>query len=145
MVTLGKRPYTYSWNTNQISPGIIVKNGLYTFTVTDANGCSNRKDIKVTPALLKENLIFFINSTIINPAFSSQTKDTLTTKIDKFGCHLLYMKACRQGLVLSFHCSCIDTYGIGCCLSNVLAQPWPLCSAEAAPSSWFSTVFRSAV
>ena len=43
------------------------------------------KDIKVTPTLLKENLIFFINSTIINPAFSSQTKDTLTTKIDKFG------------------------------------------------------------
>jgi len=43
------------------------------------------KDIKVTPTLLKENLIFFINSTIENPAFSSQTKDTLTTKIDKFG------------------------------------------------------------
>jgi DNA topoisomerase-2 len=43
------------------------------------------KDIKVTPTLLKENLIFFINSTIINPAFSSQTKDTLTTKVDKFG------------------------------------------------------------
>ena len=43
------------------------------------------KDIKVTPALLKENLIFFINSVIINPAFSSQTKDTLTSKIDKFG------------------------------------------------------------
>lgn len=43
------------------------------------------KDIKVTPALLKENLVFFINSTIINPAFSSQTKDTLTSKIDKFG------------------------------------------------------------
>ena len=43
------------------------------------------KDIKVTPTLLKENLIFFINSIIINPAFSSQTKDTLTSKIDKFG------------------------------------------------------------
>ncbi len=43
------------------------------------------KDIKVTPVLLKENLIFFINSVIINPAFSSQTKDTLTSKIDKFG------------------------------------------------------------
>jgi DNA topoisomerase-2 len=43
------------------------------------------KDIKVTPALLKENLIFFINSVIINPAFSSQTKDTLTSKVDKFG------------------------------------------------------------
>ncbi len=43
------------------------------------------KDIKVTPALLKENLVFFINSIIINPAFSSQTKDTLTSKVDKFG------------------------------------------------------------
>ena len=43
------------------------------------------KDIKITPTILRENLIFFINSTIENPAFSSQTKDTLTTKIDKFG------------------------------------------------------------
>ena len=43
------------------------------------------KDIKITPTLLKDNLIFFINSIIINPAFSSQTKNTLTTKIDKFG------------------------------------------------------------
>ena len=43
------------------------------------------KDIKITPTLLKENLVFFINSTIINPSFSSQTKDTLTTKVDKFG------------------------------------------------------------
>ena len=43
------------------------------------------KDIKVTPALLKENLVFFINSVIVNPAFSSQTKDTLTSKVDKFG------------------------------------------------------------
>jgi DNA topoisomerase-2 len=43
------------------------------------------KDIKISPTLLRENIIFFINSTIENPAFSSQTKDTLTTKIDKFG------------------------------------------------------------
>jgi len=43
------------------------------------------KDIKVSPTLLKENLIFFVNSIIENPAFSSQTKDTLTTKADKFG------------------------------------------------------------
>jgi len=43
------------------------------------------KDIKITPTLLKENLIFFINSVIVNPTFSSQTKDTLTSKIDKFG------------------------------------------------------------
>ena len=43
------------------------------------------KDVKITTTLLKDNLIFFINSVIVNPAFSSQTKDTLTTKIDKFG------------------------------------------------------------
>ena len=43
------------------------------------------KDIKITPTQLKENLVFFINSIIVNPAFSSQTKDTLTTKADKFG------------------------------------------------------------
>jgi DNA topoisomerase-2 len=43
------------------------------------------KEIKISPQLLKENLIFFINSTIVNPSFSSQTKDTLTSKVEKFG------------------------------------------------------------
>jgi len=43
------------------------------------------KDIKITPVVLKDNLVFFINSMIENPAFSSQTKDTLTTKVNKFG------------------------------------------------------------
>lgn len=43
------------------------------------------KDIKITPSILKDNLVFFINSVIINPTFSSQTKDTLMSKVDKFG------------------------------------------------------------
>jgi len=43
------------------------------------------KDIKVSPQLLKENLVFFINSTLVNPSFSSQTKDTCTSKVEKFG------------------------------------------------------------
>jgi DNA topoisomerase-2 len=43
------------------------------------------KELKVSPQLLKDNLIFFINSTIENPSFSSQTKDTLTTKVQSFG------------------------------------------------------------
>ena len=43
------------------------------------------KDIKLSPTLIKENIIFFIDSVIINPAFSSQTKNTLTTKSNKFG------------------------------------------------------------
>ena len=43
------------------------------------------KSIKVTPSLIKDNLVFFINSVIENPAFISQTKDALTTKPSKFG------------------------------------------------------------
>jgi DNA topoisomerase-2 len=43
------------------------------------------KELKISPQLLKENLVFFINSTLINPTFSSQTKDTCTSKPDKFG------------------------------------------------------------
>jgi DNA topoisomerase-2 len=43
------------------------------------------KDIKITPAVLKDNLVFYINCLVDNPAFSSQTKDTLTTKTNKFG------------------------------------------------------------
>ena len=43
------------------------------------------KDLKISPQLLKDNFVFFINSTIINPTFSSQTKDTCTSKPDKFG------------------------------------------------------------
>ena len=43
------------------------------------------KELKISPQLLKDNLVFFINSTLINPTFSSQTKDTCTSKVDKFG------------------------------------------------------------
>jgi DNA topoisomerase-2 len=43
------------------------------------------KDVKVNPSLVKENLTFFVNCIVENPAFSSQTKDTLTTKTNKFG------------------------------------------------------------
>ncbi len=43
------------------------------------------KNIKVSAPQVKENLVFFINSVIINPAFGSQTKDTLSSKVDKFG------------------------------------------------------------
>ena len=43
------------------------------------------KELKISPQLLKDNLVFFINSTLVNPTFSSQTKDTCTSKLDKFG------------------------------------------------------------
>ena len=37
------------------------------------------------PNYIRENLIVFIKSTIDNPSFSSQTKETLTTTKTKFG------------------------------------------------------------
>ena len=43
------------------------------------------KDLIIKPQTIKENLILFIKSTIINPLFDSQSKENLTTPISKFG------------------------------------------------------------
>jgi len=43
------------------------------------------KDVTIKPNQIKDNLIVFIKSTIINPAFTSQTKETLKTKVSEFG------------------------------------------------------------
>ena len=43
------------------------------------------KKYDLTPAKLKNALTFFVNATIVNPAFDSQTKDTLTTPVKSFG------------------------------------------------------------
>jgi DNA topoisomerase-2 len=41
--------------------------------------------LDVTPGMLKDTVVFFINSTIVNPAFDTQTKETLTTPMAKWG------------------------------------------------------------
>lgn len=46
---------------------------------------SKVKGIKITPNIIKENLIFFIDATIVNPSFNSQSKEKLNTKKEKFG------------------------------------------------------------
>lgn len=43
------------------------------------------KNVTIKPAMIKENLIFFIDSCIVNPEFDSQTKEYLTTKPAHFG------------------------------------------------------------
>jgi len=43
------------------------------------------KDIKISPVMIKDNMIFFINSIIENPKFDSQTKHTLGSKVSTFG------------------------------------------------------------
>ena len=44
-----------------------------------------KKKVLVKPGQLKDSVIFFVNATIVNPAFDSQTKETLTTPAAKFG------------------------------------------------------------
>jgi DNA topoisomerase-2 len=44
-----------------------------------------KKKIKVKPSLVKENLAVFVTSMVENPSFTSQTKETLTTKSTAFG------------------------------------------------------------
>jgi len=44
-----------------------------------------KKDAIVKPTSIKDNLILFVKSTIVNPSFDSQSKETLTTPMSKFG------------------------------------------------------------
>ena len=41
--------------------------------------------LDLTPAMLKDAVVWFINCTIVNPSFDTQTKETLTTPVAKFG------------------------------------------------------------
>jgi DNA topoisomerase-2 len=44
-----------------------------------------KKKVAIKPAQLKDTVVFFVNATIVNPSFDSQTKETLTTPVAKFG------------------------------------------------------------
>ena len=46
---------------------------------------AKHKNITVKPQYVKDSLFIFINSTIENPTFSSQTKDKHTTRVSEFG------------------------------------------------------------
>jgi DNA topoisomerase-2 len=44
-----------------------------------------KKKVPVKPGQIRDAVVFFVNATIVNPAFDSQTKETLTTPVAKFG------------------------------------------------------------
>lgn len=44
------------------------------------------KDVK--PAFIREKIFLFLRATVINPSFSSQTKEQLTTAVKDFGCKI---------------------------------------------------------
>jgi DNA topoisomerase-2 len=43
------------------------------------------KNANIKPQNIRDNLILFVKSTIVNPSFDSQSKETLTTPTSKFG------------------------------------------------------------
>lgn len=51
----------------------------------EENILKKNKTVKVKSSQIKENLVFFINSIIENPSFTSQTKEELKTKQNDFG------------------------------------------------------------
>ena len=63
-----------------------------------------KKKKTIKPQHIKENLFIFVKSTIENPTFDSQTKETLTTLVAKFGskCELsekFYDKLYKSGII----------------------------------------------
>jgi DNA topoisomerase II len=67
------------------------KGGTHVDTVTNqvvnhiVTHLETKKKTKVKPSLVKDSLAVFIVSLIENPSFTSQTKETLTTKASAFG------------------------------------------------------------
>lgn len=46
---------------------------------------ATKKKVPVKPGQIRDAVVFFVNATIVNPAFDSQTKECLTTPSAKFG------------------------------------------------------------
>lgn len=53
--------------------------------LTDFCELAKKKKVDVKPSQLKDSVLFFVNATIVNPSFDSQTKECLTTPANKFG------------------------------------------------------------
>ena len=53
--------------------------------LSDVCEIGKKKKMDLKPAQLKDTVTFFVNATIVNPSFDSQTKECLTTPVAKFG------------------------------------------------------------
>lgn len=70
--------------------------------LTDMAASKKRKDVRAS--FVKDNLMLFVKCFIVNPTYSSQTKEILTTPVAKFGskCELsdkFYEKLYKTGIV----------------------------------------------
>jgi len=53
--------------------------------LTDFCAAALKKKVDIKPGQLKDHVVFFVNATIVNPSFDSQTKEFLTTPMSKWG------------------------------------------------------------
>jgi DNA topoisomerase-2 len=58
-----------------------------------------KKKITIKPGQIKDSIVFFVNSTIVNPEFTSQCKEELTTNASKFGSKPEFAGKLVDGLV----------------------------------------------
>ncbi len=81
------------------------KGGKHVETVSRAiltdicEAAEKKKKLKVKPGQIKDSVVFFVNATIVNPTFDSQTKDCLTTPGTKFGSSPKWTGKLVDGLV----------------------------------------------
>ena len=60
---------------------------------------AKKKKVDIKPGQIKDSVIFFVNATIVNPAFDSQTKECLTTLASKFGSTPTFTAKLPDGLL----------------------------------------------
>jgi DNA topoisomerase-2 len=53
--------------------------------LTDFCEAAKRKRVDLKPGQVRKCVVFFINATIVNPAFESQSKETMTSPVAKWG------------------------------------------------------------
>ena len=66
--------------------------------LTDFCEVAKKKKVDIKPGQLKNSVVLFINSTIVNPSFDSQSKDFLTTPAAEFGSKPEYTGKLVEGL-----------------------------------------------
>ena len=67
--------------------------------LTDFCDVAKTKKVDIKPGQLKNSVVLFINSTIVNPSFDSQSKEFLTTSATAFGSRPDYSGKLTQNLV----------------------------------------------
>jgi DNA topoisomerase-2 len=67
--------------------------------LTDFCDIAKTKKVDIKPGQLKNSIVLFINSTIVNPSFDSQSKEFLTTSATAFGSRPDYSGKLTQNLV----------------------------------------------